>query len=733
MPDKSNLPVVALKDMVIFPKSVVPLIIGREHSVNAVEDAVIKDSIVIVVCQRDNKKEEIRAKDMYRFGVSVKIVQLTRLPNGLIKVLVESIEKVKILKFTNTKNTFYAEYESLKESFKITNELKAKQRKLNELFVNYASLNKNIANEISLSLNQLHDLDEVVYFVISHLEIKASAKQKILELNKFDDKINLLIKSIQSEIDVLLLQEDINERVRDKVLKTQRNHFILEQIRILKEELGEDDESSNDIEKLEDRIEVAEMPNHAFVKAREELNRLKMISFMSPEASVTRNYIEWLVDIPWKDKSEDAVDLKEAKQKLDDDHYGLKEVKDRILDFLAVLKIRNTFKGPILCLLGPPGVGKTSLGKSIANVMNREFVRISLGGVRDEAEIRGHRKTYIGAMPGKIIQAMKKAGTINPVILLDEIDKMASDMRGDPASALLEVLDPEQNNSFVDHFLEVEYDLSKVLFICTANFYEGIPAPLLDRMEIIQLNSYIENEKKHIAKDFLLPKIMKEHGLDNMNVTFQDKFILKIIREYTREAGVRQVHQQLSKLVRKITRRFAETEKLASYALTEKDFDEFLGKAKFKDQPYKSGSHVGVAIGMAWTSTGGDLLPVEVNIVKGKEKLSLTGKLGDVMKESAQASLSYIRSNAKLYNIEDSYFENKEIHIHVPEGAVPKDGPSAGVTITTAVLSAILNKKIKRIAMTGEITLRGHVLAIGGLKEKLMSAIRYGIKRSCNS
>ncbi|MCB0280391.1 MAG: endopeptidase La, partial [Calditrichaeota bacterium] len=577
------LPLLPLKDMVIFPNSVFPLIIGRELSIQAVQKAMMADHNVLIIAQKDNRKEEPEARDFYRVGVISKILQLVKLPNGLLKVLVEGKTKARIQRMQLKDEYYQAKYINLSDDLTEDTGIKAGLRHLYEQFSNYVESNKNLTHEINIAMNQLETTNQKLHFIASHLDVKSSEKQKILEKTTLIDRIKLMKKIIESELEILILQDDLNDRIKNKILKTQKNHFIHEQIRLLRDELGEDDEEYNDVNQLEEKIKKSGMSEAAFQKAMEELNRLRMMSFMSPEASVTRTYLEWLVDVPWKNKSKSSSDIEKAKQQLNNDHYGLREVKERILDYIAVLKQTKSISGPILCLVGPPGVGKTSLGKSVADALGRNFARISLGGVRDEAEIRGHRKTYIGAMPGKVIQAMKKVGTINPVILFDEVDKMASDMRGDPASALLEVLDPEQNRHFMDHFLEVEYDLSQTLFICTANYYESIPLPLLDRMEVIQLNSYVDDEKLHIARDFLLPQIIENHGLKRSQLKLSDADILRIIREYTREPGVRLLHQQLAKIVRKVTRLFAEAKIKKSFTMDDKRLIEFLGYPKFKE------------------------------------------------------------------------------------------------------------------------------------------------------
>jgi ATP-dependent Lon protease len=725
--EKIILPVLPLKDIIVFPNTVYPVIVGRNGSVDAIELAEKNDGQLFLLLQKNHEKDDILGKDLYRTGVVAQIVQMVKLPNGLIKVLIEGLYRAKATRISNQKNHIEANISYFTEFKRFTEENIAFLRTLQSEFRQFAKMNPNIADEIAIGVNQVQDNHHVLNYIMAHLPIDVKNKQKFLEILDISERLKFIDKAIRKEIAISEIQSDVQDKVRDHFMQAQKNQFIREQIRVLRDELGES-ESSDSTDKLRQKVLEAKLPEHAHNKALEEVEKIERTPIFSPESNVSQNYLDWLLDIPWHKKSDENIDLKSALDQLNKDHYGLEEIKDRILDYLSILKINATQKGPILCLIGPPGVGKTSLGKSIADSMKREFVRISLGGIRDEAEIRGHRKTYIGAMPGKILQSMKKAKTTNPVILLDEIDKLASDFRGDPASALLEVLDPEQNHSFTDHFLEIEYDLSQVVFLATANYFEGIPAPLLDRMEVIQLNSYLEREKEEITKSFLLPKILDDHKLDRTKVTISSQITKRIIRHYTREAGVRQLKQELSKVIRKVTRYFIENPKAQPFKVNSEHLTEFLGKEKFKEQVYKSSANIGVAIGLAWTASGGDLLPIEINLMPGKGKLVLTGKLGDVMKESAHAALTYIRSNVNNFDIDPEFHEKTDIHIHVPEGAIPKDGPSAGITITSALLSALKKKSLKNIAMTGEITLRGHVLAIGGLKEKLTSALRYGIK-----
>lgn len=735
----SKLPVLPLKDIVVFPYMIFPILAGRESTIAAINSSIEKDKFMLLITQIDEKIEEPTYENLYKTGTVAKILQVLRLPNGLIKVLVDGLVTAKVDKFHSDK-FITADLTIKTTAVKKDTELEALIRQSTKLFTEYVQTNRAIPQETLVAYENIKEPDRKLFYIASTINADVHKKQQILEINDLHKQFYEILFLLGSEMEILNVEKEIDAKIYQTMQKNQRKFIVQEQIRILQDELGEGTETDPDLIKLKEQIENSGMPKPVFDKAMEEFGKLKKIPTMSPDHSVIRNFLEWMVSVPWNKFTDDNFDLKHAKKILDEDHYGLDKAKDRILELIAVLKllkekeIRKSPKGQILCFVGPPGVGKTSLGKSIARALNRNFVRISVGGVRDEAEIRGHRRTYIGSMPGKIIQAMKKAGSVNPVILIDEIDKMSNDFRGDPASAMLEVLDPEQNSAFNDHYLDVDYDLSNVLFITTANVYYNIPLPLLDRMEIIEMRSYLDFEKVQIAKRHIIPKELEEHGLTSDNLEFPDEILLKIIQEYTREAGVRSLEREISSVIRKTTREIVEnTTKKSKKKLTVSDelVEKFLGVQKYKSKHAdgRDKSKTGSVIGLAWTSMGGDILNVDVTIMKGTNKFILTGKLGDIMKESAQAGLSYIKANAKLFKIPEAYFRDKEIHIHLPEGAIPKDGPSAGITMIMAMLSAITKCPVRTdVAMTGEITLRGHVLPIGGLNEKLLAAVRSGIK-----
>lgn len=733
-----KLPVLPLKDIVVFPYMIFPILAGRESTIAAINNSIESDKYILLITQIDEKIEEPTFENLYRTGTVAKIIQVLRLPNGLIKVLVDGIVTAGIEKFYNEK--FITADISLKTlAVKKDNELEALMRQATKLFNNYVTTNRSIPHEAIVAYENIKEPDRKLYYIASTINIDVHKKQQILEISDIHKQYYEVLYLLGSEMEVLNVEKEIDAKIYQTMQKNQRKFIVQEQIRILQDELGEGTESDPELMKLKEQIEKSGMPDPVLLKATDEFNKLKKMPSMSPDYSVIRNFLDWMVSVPWNKFTTDNFDLKNAKKILDEDHYGLDKAKDRILELIAVLKllkeknIKKTPKGQILCFVGPPGVGKTSLGKSIARALNRNFVRISVGGVRDEAEIRGHRRTYIGSMPGKIIQAMKKAGSVNPVILIDEIDKMSNDFRGDPASAMLEVLDPEQNLAFNDHYLDVDYDLSNVLFITTANVYYNIPLPLLDRMEIIEMRSYLDFEKMEIAKRHIIPKELEEHGLTKDDIEFSDEVLLKIIHEYTREAGVRSLEREISSVIRKTTRDIVEKNTgkkskkvIVNDELIEKDLGVKRFTQKFADSKEKF--TVGSVIGLAWTSMGGDILNVDVTVMKGQNKFILTGKLGEIMKESAQAGFSFIKSNARIFKIPESFFKEKEIHIHLPEGAIPKDGPSAGITMIMAMLSAITKCPVRTdIAMTGEITLRGNVLAIGGLNEKLLAAVRSGI------
>jgi len=724
-----KLPLLPIRDLVVFPHSVVPLLVGRDKSLAAIQSAKENGNYLMVATQKDSEKENIKASDIFRVGTVSKILQVLEFPNGHSKVVVEGIARAHTSKFLRNNAFFQTSIDLFeeKETEVLFSEVQIKQ--LFYYFQEYINFTPELPDEIIEHLRQQGSPLRMIDFVALNIQSDTPQKQKILSELDPEKRLQLLLETLQQLIGYHRVRQDIDQNVQENLLKNQRNYYLQEKLRVINRELGEEEEQSPEIIKLEQDLKAADLPEHAHTKAVEELTKLKKMPAFSPEYTVIRNYLDVMLQIPWKQQSEDQLDINKAQDVLDRDHYGLKKPKERILEHLAVLKRVGSMKGPILCLVGPPGVGKTSLGKSVAEALNRNFVRISLGGVRDEAEIRGHRRTYIGSMPGKIVQSMKKAGTRNPVFLLDEIDKMTSDFRGDPGSALLEVLDPEQNKTFNDHYLDVDYDLSDVFFITTANVQSQIPLPLQDRMEVIQLPGYLEHEKVRIAEDHLIPKQRKAHGLAAKEFSLKKPALLRIIREYTREAGVRNLEREIATLCRKAVRQLATETKKKSFSIPASKVQEYLGKPKFLDRKANLKQAVGTATGLAWTAYGGDVLKIEVSMLPGKGRLKLTGKLGDVMKESAQTALSYVRSIASDLKIAEKTFEKHDLHIHLPEGAVPKDGPSAGITLAVALISALTGRAVRNdIALTGEITLRGHVLAVGGINEKLLAAQRNGIK-----
>ena len=726
---RKNAPALPLRDLIIFPNMVVPLFVGRTKSLNAVEEAISNEGNLIVVFQKDPNIEDPKFEDIYSTGVLTKIIQSLKETTGVMKILVEVIERAKINEFLTYKNYFAVNFDFIKEEFQTDTETEALTRVLLDLLQKYLNLNLSVPKELYTTISTMDNSSKICDAIAGYLPLKLKDKGTILETIPLKDRLKALIEILNREIEVLEVQKKIQDKVVKKIEDTQRQYILTEQLKQIQRELGKEEETPEIVE-LKEKIKKANMPKNAEEKALEELNRLSKMMPLSPEATVTRTYIEWLASLPWSISTEDNLDIKHAKKILDEDHYGLEKVKERILEYLAVRKRTKALRGPILCFVGPPGVGKTSLGKSIARALGRKFVRISLGGIRDEAEIRGHRRTYIGALPGRIIQSMRKAGVNNPVFLLDEIDKLGKDFRGDPASALLEVLDPEQNKNFSDHYLEVEFDLSKVLFITTANTEFTIPPPLLDRMEVISLPGYTIWEKKEIAKNFLLPREMKEHGLDGNNLKISDEAIFKIIKNYTRESGVRNLEREIANICRKVTKEIVEIGKEGPYFITVRNIEKYLGPEKYTSLEIEKENKIGVATGMAWTEYGGEIIFTEVLTMKGKGDLILTGQLGDVMKESARAALSYVRAHSEELGINPDFHKEIDIHIHVPEGAIPKDGPSAGVTIVTALVSCLTKKPVNpSIAMTGEITLQGKVLKIGGLKAKILAAHRAGIKK----
>ncbi len=779
-----RLSVLPLRDVVIYPYMIYPVLIGRESSLNAISAAMNRDRFIFLAAQKDENVDEPSKDDIYTSGTIAKIIQLVKLPNNLVKILVEGIAQGRCKRFVSSKeNVMEADIEVADtEIEEITPEFEAILRHAHEAFIEYIKANRNIPPEAAIAFENLEDPVRKLYYASAHLQLDVEQKQSILNEWTLQEQYFRLVSILTSEIEMMKLEMDIDTRVQETIQKSQKKYFIQEQIRALQQELGDEDDGSPETSKLRTAIEEAGMPELVKAKALEEFDKLRKTPTMSPEYGVLRNYVDWLLALPWTKKTTDDLDIEHVKSILDEDHYGLEKIKERVLEYIAVMNLVNSIRGQILCFVGPPGVGKTSLAKSIDRALGRSFVRIALGGVRDEAEIRGHRRTYIGSMPGNIVQSLKRAGTVNPVILLYEVDKMSADFRGDPSSAMLEVLDPEQNSTFNDHYLEVDYDLSKVLFIATANVKYDIPLPLLDRMEVIELSSYLEHEKKQIAMRHILPKQLERHGMKDFKISVQDDAIRMLIREYTRESGVRNLERQLASVIRKLAKSAVSSiakeeirlrdeaaakagaktaKKVSAKASTSTDstsestsptpnpyrikaekivasrkivvdtalVQEFLKTPPYRQRANELQDRIGVVTGLAWTSVGGDILPVEVTIMQGKDKLTLTGKLGDVMKESAMAALSFVRANAEALGVPSEFAKDQDIHIHVPEGAIPKDGPSAGITMTMALISAAAKRPVRGdVAMTGEITLRGNVLAIGGLNEKLLAAKRHGIR-----
>ena len=720
-------PVLPLRDIVVFPHMIVPLFVGREKSVKALEEVMADDKQILLASQIDPSMDDPEADAIYRVGVLANVLQLLKLPDGTVKVLVEGQRRVKIVEFVENPRFFEAQAMALDETLGDPASAEALTRSVNEEFERYAKVKKNIPEEALAAVSDTHEAAKLADLVAGHLGVEVSQKQELLETLSVAERLEKVYGLMQGEMSVLQVEKKIKTRVKSQMERTQREYYLNEQMKAIQKELGENDEGQNEVAELEARIAETKLSKEAREKAEGELKKLKNMSPMSAEATVVRNYLDWMLAIPWGTKSRVKKDLNNAQKVLDADHYGLEKVKERIVEYLAVQQRSKKLKGPILCLVGPPGVGKTSLGKSVARATGREFIRISLGGVRDESEIRGHRRTYIGSMPGKIIQALKKAKSTNPLILLDEIDKMGHDFRGDPASAMLEVLDPEQNNSFVDHYLEVEYDLSDVMFLTTANSY-NMPGPLLDRMEIIPLAGYTEDEKREIARQHLIDKQIKAHGLRKGEFEMTDAGLTQIIRYYTREAGVRNLEREIAKCARKAVTKIVRGEE-KTVKVTPEVLEDFLGVKKFRYGLAEQEDQIGVVTGLAWTSVGGDLLSIEALRLPGKGRMKTTGKLGEVMKESIDAASSYVRSISPEIGVKPPRFEKWDIHVHVPEGATPKDGPSAGIAMVTSIVSVLTQIPVRKdIAMTGEVTLRGNVLPIGGLKEKLLAALRGGIK-----
>ena len=721
-------PLLPLRDIVIFPSMVVPLFVGREKSIKALQEVMKSDKSIVLVTQKNSEEDDPSSKDLYQYGCLSKVLQLLKLPDGTVKVLVEGEKRIKILKHNeNDSNFLTCEVEIVEDSNK-SKDLEQLAQGLVKKFERLQVISKKDFNEGTNNLKNLKDPSQIANNISSNLNIQIFEKQELLEITDLKKKLEKIHSIIEKETSVISVEKKIRGRVKNQMEKTQREYYLNEQLKAIQKELGEIDEGKDELTSLSKAISEAKMPKLAKEKCLSELKKLKSMSPMSAEATVVRNYLDWMTELPWSNKSKINSDLSNAQKILDEDHYGLEKVKERIIEFLAVQKRIQKMKGPILCLVGPPGVGKTSLGKSIAKATNRKFIRISLGGIRDEAEIRGHRRTYIGSLPGKIIQMMKKAGTKNPLFLLDEIDKVGNDYRGDPSSALLEALDPEQNKEFNDHYLEVDYDLSDVMFVTTANTLNILP-PLLDRMEVIRLSGYTEDEKVNISQKFLIPNQSKNNGLEKGEWNLDENIVRKIIRHYTRESGVRNLEREISKIARKIVKKIDNKEKVNN-PITEKDLKDLLSVPKFNYGEIEEENRIGVVTGLAWTEVGGEILKIESVVMPGKGKMQITGKLGDVMQESVKAAKSYIRSKSLDYGIIPPIFDKKDFHIHVPEGATPKDGPSAGIGMVTSIISAITEIPVnKDVAMTGEITLRGLVLPIGGLKEKLLAAHRAGIKK----
>ncbi|MEK4850285.1 endopeptidase La [Paenibacillus sp. FSL H7-0756] len=722
-------PLLPLRGLLVYPSMVLHLDVGREKSVRALEKAMVEDNLILLCSQSEVNIEEPGQEDIFRVGTVANVRQMLKLPNGTIRVLVEGVERAEIIHYTDNEEYYEVMARELPEQEDVDQESDALMRSVLSQFEHYITLSKKVTPETLAAVSDIEEPGRLADVITSHLALKIKDKQEILETIDVSKRLEKLLDILNNEREVLELERKISQRVKKQMEKTQKEYYLREQMKAIQKELGEKEGRAGEADELRTQMEEKNLPERVQEKILKEIDRLEKMPASSAEGSVIRNYVDWLLGLPWSDATEDDLDIRKAEEVLDADHYGLEKPKERVLEYLAVQKLVKGLKGPILCLVGPPGVGKTSLARSIARSLNRKFVRISLGGVRDEAEIRGHRRTYVGAMPGRIIQGMKTAGSINPVFLLDEIDKMAADFRGDPSAALLEVLDPEQNNTFSDHFVELPFDLSNVMFVTTANAVHNIPRPLLDRMEMLFIPGYTELEKLQIASRYLLPKQRKSHGLAEEQLSIGDDTLLKIVREYTRESGVRNLEQQIAALCRKAAKQIVSEEKERVSILPE-EIKDYLGASKFRYGMAELEDQIGTVTGLAWTEVGGDTLLIEVTVVQGTGKLTLTGQLGDVMKESAQAAFSYTRSKAEELGLAPDFHEKNDIHIHIPEGAIPKDGPSAGITIATALISALTKRYVsKHVAMTGEITLRGRVLPIGGLKEKSLAAHRAGYKK----
>lgn len=731
-PSKSKgrrFPLLPLRGLLVYPSMVLHLDVGREKSVKALEKAMVEDNLILLCSQSEVNIEEPTQDDIFRIGTVANVRQMLKLPNGTIRVLVEGMERAEVIEYTDQEEYYEVIARELPEEENHDPEVSALMRTVLSQFENYINLSKKVTPETLAAVSDIDEPGRLADVITSHLSLKIKDKQEILETIDVRKRLEKLLDILNNEREVLELERKINQRVKKQMEKTQKEYYLREQMKAIQKELGDKEGRAGEVEELRSQLQELELPERVYEKVEKEIDRLEKMPASSAEGGVIRNYVDWLLALPWTNMTEDDLDIVKAEQVLDEDHYGLEKPKERVLEYLAVQKLVKKMKGPILCLVGPPGVGKTSLARSIARSLERKFVRISLGGVRDEAEIRGHRRTYVGAMPGRIIQGMKTAGSMNPVFLLDEIDKMASDFRGDPSSALLEVLDPEQNNTFSDHFVEIPFDLSNVMFVTTANVLHNIPRPLLDRMEVLYIPGYTELEKLQIANRYLLPKQKSEHGLTPEQLILDEEALMKVIREYTRESGVRNLEQQVAALCRKAAKQIV-TNQSESIEIKADDIKEYLGIPKFRYGMAELEDQVGTVTGLAWTEVGGETLTIEVTVVPGTGKLTLTGKLGDVMKESAQAAFSFTRSKAVELGIDPDFHEKLDVHIHIPEGAIPKDGPSAGITIATALISSLTKRHVARdVAMTGEITLRGRVLPIGGLKEKSLAAHRAGYKK----
>ena len=728
-----ELPLIPLRGLAIFPYMILNFDIGREMSLKALDQAMLEDELVFLTSQKEAEVDEPTTDDFYHVGTICKVKQVIKLPGETVRVLVEGISRGKIKEIDEEEGYFKAVVEEIiydQENAETDVEVEAFVRNVFDAFEEYINIGNRVSPEILVSLAEIENVDRFIDTIAANIFLKAEQKQEILEEFDISKRLELLYRILLEEIDILKIEKKITLRVKKQMNKVQKEYYLREQLKAIQKELGEDEDLSSEVEEYKEKLKKIKASKETKLKIEKEISKFSRTSPQSPDSSVSRTYLDTIFSLPWNKETRDKLDLKNAKEILDQQHYGLEKVKDRILEYLAIRKLSKSLKGPIICLVGPPGVGKTSIAKSIAEALGKKFVRISLGGVRDEAEIRGHRRTYVGSIPGRIINGLKEAQTKNPVFLLDEIDKMAADYKGDPSSAMLEVLDPEQNKTFVDHYLEVPFDLSKILFVTTANSLSTIPGPLLDRMEVIEVSGYIEEEKLNIAQKYLLPKQVKENGLEEGFVTVEEQAMRDIINYYTREAGVRTLERTIGKVCRKIAKKFVENPSLEGVVVTSKDLEEYLGRDKYLYDLAGTKPEVGVVTGLAWTSVGGVTLPVEVNVLKGKGQVVLTGSLGDVMKESAQAGISYIRSIADKFDIDQDFYKTEDIHIHCPEGATPKDGPSAGVTMATAVISALTKIPVRSdVAMTGEITLRGRVMVVGGVKEKVLAAHRAGIKK----